>query len=210
MRHIGPGLHVIYIGRFVPEPLVGREWGTGSWHSPAAFYWCHKGGLFSADKGSSAFLDVEVKGEPASHDIFTHESVFFSLFYCVLESLYCEGIFSAAVYITFACTHCICTYKHSFKDSMGVSFKYRTVHESTRVSLVRIADDIFEVALCSCAEAPLEACGESAASAAAEARGLYFLYDVLRFHLRQDLCKSCISIPCDIFLDIIGIYITAV
>ena len=82
--------------------------------------------------------------------------------------MYGKGIFSADIYQTFGSSDSVTADCHSLDDAVGVTFENGTIHESTGVALVGIADDIFLVGFVLSAEFPFQTCGETSAATTTE------------------------------------------
>ena len=68
---------------------------------------------------------------------------------------------------------------HAFEHRMGVAFEQRTIHESTRIAFVGIANDIFFIAFALCGKTPFEASEKASAPTPSEPRIKHRLNDLL-------------------------------
>src|SRR5690606_8189360 len=62
--------------------------------------------------------------------------------------------------------------RHTFDQGAGISLHQHTVGKSTGIAFVGITDNVFLLGGCIQYRLPLDACGESCATAASQARGL--------------------------------------
>ena len=82
------------------------------------------------------------------------------------------------VYVAFCRADRVRAYDHPFEDRVGIAFADTAVHERSRVTLVRVADQVFRRPFRAAAEAPLHA-GRESSSAAAPKTALRDLVDHL-------------------------------
>ena len=159
-----PGFHVVYVGGFAPEALVGREGRPRVRHPPFALNGGHQGGLLAADEGAGPFLDVQVEGEVRPHDVVADEAVLSRLGDGAPEPFDRQGVFGAAVDVALVGAYGVGAQHHALYYRVGVALEERPVHERTRVALVGVADDVFFVTLGLPAEFPFSARGKPAAA----------------------------------------------
>ena len=99
---------------------------------------------------------------------------------------------------------------HSLEYRVGVTFKDGTVHERSGVTLVGVTYNVLCVVNLICRKLPLSACGEASASASAKSACENEVNNVLGLHVGKNLTKSLIAVCSDIFINIFGVYNTAV
>ena len=92
---------------------------------------------------------------------------------------------------------------------MGVPFKDAPVHESSRVTLVCVADEVLGLGDGVGAEFPLQASGKTSPSPAPEAGLLNLFPDLLRGHVLQGGLRSLVSVGVQVVLYAIRIDETA-
>ncbi|MPM40239.1 hypothetical protein SDC9_86879 [bioreactor metagenome] len=148
--------------------------------------------------------------EIRAEDLVSKKSGLFSLRYGLLQALDRERVFGAAVDIALVGSDRVGADDHALEYRVGVALKQRAVHERAGVALVGVADDIFLRARRLLAEAPLHACREPAAAAAAESGLLHLFDDLLRRHREKDLRKSFVAVGSDVFLKRVGVDVSAV
>ena len=93
---------------------------------------------------------------------------------------------------------------------MGVALKNGAIHERARISLVRIADDIFLIAGGRCAETPFHSCRETAASTPSKPGLFHLVNHRCRGHLDKTLSQSLVSVSGDVLVNIVRVDIPAV
>ena len=122
-----------------------------------------------------------------------------------------EGIFRADIDETLVRADAIAADGHGLEDGVRVALQQGTVHESARITFVRVADDVLLLAGTALrGDLPLQAGGEARAATAAEA-GLLDLGDhLLGGHLGEALAQGGIAVTRNGFLDVLGIDETAV
>ena len=209
-RHVCPCLHVVDVRGLAPETLDRRERWPGPGHSPLSLDGCHESRFLAAHKGTCAFLDMQVEAEVRPQDVCPQEAVFGGLVYGRLESLDGQGIFRAAVNISFVGSHGIGADHHAFQNGVGIALKNGPVHECPWVAFVGVADDVFLVSRGSRAETPLETCGETAAAPPAKARFFHFLDDRCGRHFGDAFSQGLVSVPGNILVDVVRVDIAAV
>ena len=170
----------------------------------------HQSGFFAAHESAGAQTDEDVKAEVSAEDMLAQQAVFTGLIDGDLQALHSDGILSADIDITNACADGIAADGHSFQHRVGVAFQNGTIHESTRVTLVGVADHVLLVSLGSGGELPLLAGGETSAAAAAQTGFQHFVNNLLRGHFRQGLAQSAIAVEGDIFVDVFRVDTAAV
>src|SRR6516164_3947380 len=86
-----------------------------------------------------------------------------------LQSVHCQNVFGANVDECFPRTHGVAGNSHTFEHAMRVAFQQATIHESTRVTLVGIANDEFALDWLLGNRGPLQPGGIASAAATAQA-----------------------------------------
>ena len=93
---------------------------------------------------------------------------------------------------------------------MRVAFQHAPVHECAGVALVRVAANVFNVALGGLGKFPFKSRGEARAAAPAKAAFEYNVYNVVAAHLRKRLGKRLVAIEGDVFVYVFRVYNAAV
>ncbi len=75
MRDIGPGLHVVQVGRAVVEALLGSVNILGPRLAHLAFQRGHERGGFAADESAAAAADLHLEVEAAAQDVGAEQSL---------------------------------------------------------------------------------------------------------------------------------------
>ena len=88
---------------------------------------------------------------------------------------------------------------------MGISLEDRTVHKSSRISLVRVAADILLIRIICSGELPLHSGGESGSSSSPKSALKQDLDHIFGSLLRQHAAKRLIAAGTDVFLNILRI-----
>ena len=209
-RDVGKGLDVVDVRRFTEVTGLCRERWLQSRLSALSFHGMDEGCLFSADECSSTVADLYVEVESGSEDILAQETIFPGLLQGDLEPVDGEWILSPDIDKTVVRADAVTADGHGFEDGVRVAFHDGTVHESSRVSFVGVADDIFRVILICAAEFPFLSGREACASATAKSGSLdhsdHFLRSLVENHVR----KGGVSIPGDIFFYVFRVDETAV
>ena len=84
---------------------------------------------------------------------------------------------------------------------MRVALQYAAVHKCARIALVRIADNIFFVALGVFGKLPFHTGWEAAAATTAQTGFFDLVHNLLRSHLRNSLSQCLITAYSDIFFN---------
>ena len=93
---------------------------------------------------------------------------------------------------------------------MRVALQHAPVHECAGVALVRVAANVFNVALRRLGKFPFKPRGEARAAAPAKAAFEYNVYNVVAAHLRKRLGKRLVAVKGDVFVYIFRVYNAAV
>jgi len=93
---------------------------------------------------------------------------------------------------------------------MRVALTGGAVHIGTRVAFVSVANDIFGVVLHLAGKIPFHPGREACTAATAQACSLQLLDDLITGHLKESPFQTLIPFTGDIFVDVLGIYETAV
>ena len=121
-----------------------------------------------------------------------------------------DRVFGSDIHITFIRADGITGDGHGFDHGVRVTFQNGTVHESTRVAFVGVADHILLIGDAVGGKLPFTAGGESAAASAAQTGGENGIDHLLGRHFRQDFTECGITVYADVFIDLLGIDDTAV
>ncbi len=93
---------------------------------------------------------------------------------------------------------------------MGIPLKHRTIHECTRVAFVGVTADILLVIDFLGGKLPFKTGGETRTAAAAQARLLNLVNNLLGGHLGNSLSQCGITVTGNILINILGVDDTAV
>ena len=170
----------------------------------------HQSGFFAAHESAGAQTNEDIKVEISAENMLAQQAVFASLINGDLQALHSDGILGADIDITDAGADSVAADGHSFQHRVGVAFQNGTIHESTGVALVGVANHVLLVSLGSGGKLPLLAGGETSAATAAQTGFQHFVNHLLRGHLRQGLAQSAIAVEGDIFVDVFRVDTTAV
>ena len=143
------------------SPETGREGRTGPRHSPGALDGGHQRGLFAADKGAGAFFDLQVEAKAGVQDIVSEQTVLLHLLHSCGQSLDSQRVFGTDVDETLGGADGVGADEHTLEDGVRVTFEDGSVHESTGVTLVGVADDVLLSTGSVVAELPLQTGGET-------------------------------------------------
>ena len=88
---------------------------------------------------------------------------------------------------------------------MRIAFEHRAIHERAGITFVGITNNILRIVRHLGHDFPLHAGGESCAAAATDAAGFDFRDYIYRLHLTQHLRQRPVTIPTDVFLDILRV-----
>jgi len=168
---VGQGLHVVQDGRLVPQPFVGREWRPWARHAAAAFNGSHQGGFFTAHKGAGTLINFDFKIEAGAEDVGTEQAIIGGLLDGNPQPFDRQGVFGAAVDISLVGVDGPGCDDHPLDNSVGVGFQNAAVHEGSRITFVRITEDILDLGIAFARKFPFQTGGETGSSPPPDAGG---------------------------------------
>ena len=121
-------------------------------------------GLLTADECTSTVADLNIKVKVSSQDLLAKQTVLASLLDSDLQAVNSQGILSTDVNQTLVGVDAVTADGHSLNHRVGVTLHDGTVHESTGVALVSIADHVLLVGFIATGKAPLHTGGEASAT----------------------------------------------
>ena len=83
--------------------------------------------------------------------------------------------------------------QHPFYHAVRIAFHHAAVHKCARITLITIADHIFNFFILRQHLRPFPSGGKSAAAAPAQRRLRHFVHNLLRRHIEQSLCHRSVS-----------------
>ncbi len=135
----------------------------------AAFDGDHQGRFLAADKGARAQADVDVKVKAAAQDVLSQQAVGLGLRDRDLKAVDGNGVLGAHIDVALIGPDGIARDGHGLQHRVRVALQNGAVHEGARVALIGVADDVFGIRLAFRGQLPLDAGGEAAAAAPAQA-----------------------------------------
>ncbi len=183
LGNVSISFDVVDIGGFAPQTLLRGEWRTRAGFPSAAFDGRHQGGFLAANKSAGAHAHFKIEAEVCAQNVFTEQTKAARLFHRQVHCAHGDGVLSAAVNVALPRSNRVRGNNHPLNDRVRVAFEHAAIHESTRITLICVADDILDVAGSLSGKAPLEAGGEARAASSAQLGIQNFLDDVFRAHL---------------------------
>ena len=193
-RHRTIGFGVVDRRRFAVQAEIGRERRLVARLALLAFQRFHQRGFFAADVRAGAQRTIDVDVHARAHHVLAQPAICIGVgqgLLEVLERLVVE--LTAQVVVTHGRTGGVAGDRHAFHHRMRVVAQDVAVLAGARLGFVRVAEDVLlHVALGH--EGPLQAGREARATAAAQARGLDHLDDLLRRDLLfEDLAQGGVA-----------------
>jgi len=167
-------------------------------------------GFFAADKCTGAFFDLEVQIKAAAEDVLSEQAIGFRVGDGLFQPLDGEGILCTAVDVAFAGSDGIGADDHAFDDTVRIALHHGTVHESARIALVGVADDIFLFSGLIEGEFPFFPGRKTAAATAAQTRFEDLLDHLGWGHFTDSAGEAPVATAGKILIDALGINDTAV
>ena len=81
--------------------------------------------------------------------------------------------------------HCVCCDHHALQKLVWISFHDTAIHKCSRISLVSITDNVPDFFRLSGYLLPFSSCRKSAAASSTQSGTVYFVYHLLRCHIKQ-------------------------
>ena len=202
-RHVGERLHIVQHRGLSPQSLVYRPGRLYPGHTPLALDGGGQGAALTADEGAGAAVDVDMEAEPAAHDVVAQQSGRRSLVDGHLQTLHRQRILGADVDVALVRAGGCAGDHHALQHGMGIALHDGAVHESARVALVAVADDVLHRFLRVPAHAfPLTSGGKPAAAPAPQTGVGDLPADRRAIHVEQRLFKGDVPALGNVFLQI--------
>ena len=179
-RNKGQSFHVVDHGWFTKESLLGRERRFGIGHSALALDRGQQRCFFSADKGSGTFHHIDAEFLATAKDIITQDAIIFSNLNGLADAGASQRILHADIDIAFIGTDRAGSYHHAFDHAVGIAFQDRTIHESTRITLVPVANHVFFLVVFFEGKFPFQSGGEPTTATSTQTTLFIQLAQVLR------------------------------
>ncbi len=170
----------------------------------------HQSGFLTANEGTCAQTNFQIKVEAGAENILTEQTVLLCLIDSDLQSSDCDGVLRTDVHIALLRADRIRRDGHRFNHCVRIAFQHRTIHECTGVTLVRITSNVLHVTHGVLGELPLSAGGEACAASTAKTGSEHLVNDLLRLHGGERLDERLITVHGDIFVNVLGVDHTAV
>jgi len=88
---------------------------------------------------------------------------------------------------------------------VGISLEERAIHKGSRVTFIRITDNVLDLSRSLRCEFPFRSGGESCPTPTPQARELYLFDNLFAAHIEQGMRKSLISVPGNVFVDLVRV-----
>ena len=169
-----------------------------------------QGGFFAADKSPCSQNKGNIEREGCSEDIGSQEIEFLCLGNRYFQAFHGKGVFRADIDDTLVGTHSKAADGHGLQYGKRIAFNDTSVHESSRVSLVGIADQVFFLCFLICHILPFDACRKTSAATTAQTGFGYFINHTVRRILGQDFCQRLVSADGQVIVDVFRVNHSAV
>ena len=193
-RDVRKRLHVVDVGRLVDEPLLRRERRLEARHAAMALQRLDEGGLLAADECARASLDLDVAREGRAKDVRPQQMRRPRIRQRLLQAHDRERILRPHIDERRRRANRVGRDQHALDERVRVGLDDRAIHERAGVALVRVADEVFVLALGVARGVPLEPCGKARTAAARQARSLDFLDYLFRRHAVQNLRNRLVAV----------------
>ena len=200
--NVGQRFDVVDDRRLAEQALHRRERRTRAGHAATSFNAVNQRRLFAAHESSGPHLDQDVQVEAGAEDVVTKQAGRFGLFNRLLQSTDRQRIFGPDVDVGLAGPDAVGGDRHAFHQSVRIAFNDRSVHERAGITFVRVADQVFLVALAGASEFPFLAGGESTSAAAAQATDVDRVADLFGRHLSQRVEQRAVSAVGDVLVHV--------
>ena len=118
---------------------------------------------------------MDVKGKGSALDVATQPALLFSLRNGAFQAARLGGIFAANINIAFARAAGISTDCHAFENLMRINIDQESIFEDERLGFVRVAEDVFLIALGLGNKTPLASDGKTGSAAPLQPGGFHQL-----------------------------------
>ncbi len=162
--NVRPGLDIVDVGGFAPQPGLGRKRGPLPRRSTPALDRGHQGSLLAADKSARALDDLDVEMKFRAQDGFPEQAPFSCLVPGENRMANGQRSLHPDIDVAFGRSDRIGTDDQPFDDTVGIGHQDAAVHKGARVSFVGVADDISRRVDLIPAELPFPSGRESPAS----------------------------------------------
>ncbi len=204
LRERAQRLDVVDDRRPAVEAGDGGERRAGARHAPPALDRGDQGGLLAADEGAGAFLDLDVEIKAAPQDVLAQQAGLPHFADRPPQPLDGQGILGPDIDITPGGADRVGRDQHAFKDRVRVALDQGPVHESARVALVGVADEIPLAAVGLPAGLPFAPRREAGAAPAPETGALDRIQHLLPGH-GEAVLESPVPVPGEVMVEIIGV-----
>ena len=210
-RNVCKGLDIIKNGGGGQKPCVNGTGRLCSRHTAMALYRGRERGSLSADEGTGTCAYMQMKAFSGTEYVVAEYAVLLIVPYRELQPFDREGIFCADIDVALGGSAGYARDYHALYHPVRITLHDRAVHECAGIALVAVADNVFDGCFfMSRYLSPLLAGREASAASAAQDGVGYFLDDVLRLHIKKCFLKCGITADCYVFLNALGVYVTAV
>ena len=148
---------------------------------------------------------MEVERKAGTQDIVAQQTILLRPGDGHLESLDGQGILGAAIDVALPGADGIATDDHPFQQAVGIALDNGAIHKGPWVPFVRVAHDILGVPRSASGELPLES-GDKAGPTPPAQPGKFDLFEhLLPCHRSQDLGQGLVTVPGDVFLNVLRV-----
>ncbi len=201
----GKRLSVVDRGRAAEHAVTGRERRLETRLTLLAFDRLDQRGLFAADISAIAMNGIKIKTEIGTEQLLADEACLASLCQRLLESLVIFPDLAMNIVVTDACTQRIGGNRHALDQLVRVVTDDVAVLECAGLTLVRIADQIFDAVIVTRHETPFETSRKTCTATSAQTGELDLTDDVGGLHFfRHDTLQLFVTAQLDIGFQAVG------
>ena len=208
--YVGQCFDVVDHRRLAPEALLDRKRRLGPRHPPLSLDRSDQGCFLAADKSACPELELDVEIKTRIQHVSAEKPSLLRLLQRQPQPFDGQRILRPDIHIPPAGTDHIGTNQHALDYGMGISLDDRTVHERAGISLVGVADNIFDVAQCIPRHLPLEPRRKACAAPSLQPRLFDHFVRVQGAHGRQHGASRFVAAPGSVRFDVFRVYFTAV
>ncbi len=147
-----------------------------------SFYGGHQCGFFTTNKGTGTGFDAHIQREAEPHAIFTEVAFFITFINRQLQTLDGQRILSTDIHIGEFTANCISRNHHPLNQPIGITFKNRSIHKRTWITLICITDQVFMITRGSFGKRPFQTGRETTAATTAQPGFLDLFDDLIASH----------------------------
>jgi len=210
LRYIGIGFHVVDVCRFSPQTADSREGRAWTGFTAFSFNGCHQRGFLTANKCSCTHPDFEIEGKIGPKNILSQQPHFPCLLDAQPQRADGNWVFSPAVDISLVAANCVSSNCHSLNHSMRIAFQNAAVHECTRITLIRVADEVLGGSSRGAGKRPFFGSGETCTTPATQTGFHDFIDHIFRRHFCQHFCKCHVPVFGNIIFNVLRIDLAAI